>query len=187
MTYFDNDLFIFIIVIDVLFALFIITSIICKMLEISLNESKYELKLLEQIKNIDDNFKKNDNFKFYKNNTDESETYLFISKDGKFVYHELADNYQNLTMLFSSTENNKLNLLIHLDLHSRRLIKVRSTDINYFVNKFDEFGINMNSLQSVNELSNMSKYKFKISDKLASELLVKMRNDLKIIQKSISE
>lgn len=187
MTYFDNDLFIFIIIIDVLFALFIITSIICKILEISLDETKCDLELLDQIKNIDSIFKKNDNFKFYKNNTDESETYLFISKDNKFAYHEMADKYHNLTMLFTSVENSKLMLLIHLDLHSRRLIKIRSTDINYFVNKFDEFGINMDSLQKLNMLSNISKYKFRISDKLASKLLSRMRNDLKLFKEICTE
>lgn len=171
-----------------LFAIFLALSTIIEVLQISLDETKCKLGILEQIKDIDSIFKKIDNFKFYKNSTDETEMYLFISNDQKFVYHEFADEQSRITMIFSSLEDINLSLIIHIDLNSKKWIRVRSTtDINYFINKFNEFGINMDSLQQIHTLPMLIKRKFELSDKLTSELLLRMSGNLKSFHKMMSK
>lgn len=183
-----NDLYNLIIAIDILFAIFLTLSTIIEVLQISLDETKCKLGILEQIKDIDSIFKKMDNFKFYKNSTDETEMYLFISNDQKFVYHEFADEQSRITMIFSSLEDINLSLIIHIDLNSKKWIRVRSTtDINYFINKFNEFGINMDALQQIHTLPMLIKRKFELSDKLTSELLLRMSGDLKSFHKMMSK
>lgn len=187
-NYFNNDSYALIMAIDILFIIFFVTSIIVELLQIFLDESKCRLGILEQIQGIDDIFKKMDNFKFYKNTTDETEMHLFISNDQKFLYHEFADKQSRLTMVFSSLEDTKLSLIIHIDLNSRKIIRVRSTtDMNYFINKFNEFGINMDALQQIYTLPMLVKRKFELSDKLASELLLRMSSDLKSFHKMMSK
>lgn len=186
--YFNNNLYTSIMIIDVLFIIFFAISIIIELLQIYLDEIKFRLAILEQIKDVDDTFMKNNNFKFYKTNTDETETYLFISNDQKFAYHEFADEQSRITMIFSSLEDTMLSLIIHIDLNSKKLIRVRSTtDMNYFINKFNEFGINMDVLQQMHTLPMLVKRKFELSDKLTSELLSRMSSDLKSFRKMMSE
>lgn len=187
-NYFNNDLYIFIMIIDILFIIFFVLNIIIELLQRSLDETEFRLEILEQIKDVDDAFKKNNNFEFYKTNTDETETYLFISNDQKFAYHEFADEQSRITMIFSSLEDTMVSLIIHIDLNSKKLIRVRSTtDMNYFISKFNEFGINMDTLQQMHTLPMLVKRKFELSDKLTSELLSKMRSDLKSFRKMMSE
>lgn len=187
-NYFNNDTYVLIMAIDILFIIFFTLSIIIELLQRSLDEIKCRLEILEQIKDVDDAFKKNNNFKFYKTNTDETETYLFISNDQKFAYHEFADEQSRITMIFSSLENTDLVLIIHLDLNSKKIIRVRSTtDMNYFINKFNEFGINMDALQQIHTLPMLVKRKFELSDKLTSELLLRMSSDLESFRKMMSE
>lgn len=186
--YFNNDLYTSIMIIDVLFIIFFAISIINELLQIYLDEIKFRLAILEQIKDVDDAFMKNNNFKFYKTNTDETETYLFISNDQKFTYREFADEQSRITMIFSSLEDTRLSLIIHIDLNSKKLIRVRSTtDMNYFINKFNEFGINMDVLQQIHTLPMLVKRKFELSNKLTSELLSRMSSDLKSFRKMMSE
>lgn len=186
-NYFNNDLYTWIMAIDILFIVFFMLSIAIELLQRSLDETKFKLEILEQIKDIDDIFKKNDNFKFYKTNTDETETYLFISNDHKFAYHELADERSRITMVFSPLENADLSVIIHLDLKSRKMLRIRSTDLNYCVNKLNEYGINMDALLQINTLPRLTKRKFKLSDKLTSELLSRMISDLKSFYKTLSK
>lgn len=183
-NYFNNDLYIFIMIIDILFIIFFVLNIIIELLQRSLDETEFRLEILEQIKDVDDAFKKNNNFKFYKTNTDETETYLFISNDQKFVYHEFADEQSRITMIFSSLEDTMVSLIIHIDLNSKKVIRMQSIDINYCVNKLNEFGINMNALLQINTLPTLTKLKFKLSDKLASKLLSRMMSDLKSFYKT---
>lgn len=187
-NYFNNNAYALITAIDILFIIFFVLSIIIELLQRSLDEIKFRLEILEQIRDVDDAFKKNNNFEFYKTNTDETETYLFISNDQKFVYHEFADGQSRITMIFSSLEDTRLSLIIHIDLNSKKLIRVRSTtDMNYFINKFNEFGINMDALQQIYTLPTLIKRKFELSDKLTSELLSRMSNDLKSFRKMMGE
>ena len=156
-----NALYNLIIAIDILFIIFFALSIMVELLQIYLDETKWRIRILEQIQDIDDIFKKMDNFKFYKNTTDETVMYLFISNDQKFVYHEFAVKQSRVTMVFSSLEDINLSLIIHIDLNSKKIIRVRSTtDINYFINKFNEFGINMDALQQIHTLPMLVKRKF---------------------------
>lgn len=183
-----NDLYNLIMAIDILFIIFFVLSIMIELLQISLDETKCRLRILEQIQGIDDIFKKMDNFKFYKNTTDETEMHLFISNDQKFVYHEFAVKQSRVTMVFSSLEDINLLLIIHIDLNSKKIIRVRSTtDINYFINKFNEFGINMDALQQIHTLPMLIRRKFELSDKLISELLLRMSGDLKSFHKMMSK
>lgn len=178
-----NDLYNLIIAIDILFAIFLALSTIIEVLQISLDETKCKLGILEQIKDVDDAFKKNDNFKFFKRNTEERETYLFISSDKKFIYHEVADNMSNITMLFSTSDNKDF-LLIHLNLHSKRFIRIRSTNINYFIDKLNDYNINLNAISLIYDLPKLSKYKFRIPDKYVSEILSVMIKDLESFRKN---
>lgn len=177
-NYFDNNTYALIMAIDILFIIFFVTSIIVELLQIFLDESKCRLKILEQIVDVDGAFKKNNNFKFYKTNTDETETYLFISNDKKFAYHEFAEKQSRVTMV---------SLIIHIDLNSKKVIRIQSTDINYCVNKLNEYGINMDALLQINTLPTLTKLKFKLSDKLTSELLSRMSSDLESFRKMMSE
>lgn len=186
-NYFDNNTYALIMAIDILFIIFFVTSIIVELLQIFLDESKCRLKILEQIVDVDGAFKKNNNFKFYKTNTDETETYLFISNDKKFVYHEFAEKQSRVTMIFSSLEDTMVSLIIHIDLNSKKLIRIQSTDINYCVNKLNEYDINMDALLQINTLPTLTKLKFKLSDKLTSELLSRMSSDLESFRKMMSE
>ena len=104
------------------------------------------------------------------------------------AYHEFADEQSRITMIFSSLEDTMLSLIIHIDLNSKKLIRVRSTtDMNYFINKFNEFGINMDVLQQMHTLPMLVKRKFELSDKLTSELLLRMSGDLKSFHKMMSK
>ena len=186
-NYFNNYLYTWIMIIDILFVVFFALSIIIELLQRSLDETEFRLEILEQIKDVDDAFKKNNNFKFYKTNTDETETYLFISNDYKFTYHELVDEQSRITMVFSSLEDTNLSLIIHLDFKSRKPIRIRSIDTNYCVNKLNEYGINMDALPQMDTLPALTKRKFELSDKLTSELLSRMRSDLKPFYKTMSK
>lgn len=187
-NYFDNNTYTLIMAIDILFIIFFVTSIIVELLQIFLDESKCRLRILEQIQDVDGIFKKMNNFKFYKNSTDKTEMYLFISNDQKFVYHEFADKQSRVTMIFSSLEDTMPSLIIHIDLNSKKVIRVRSTtDMNYFINKLNGYGVNMDALLQINTLPTLTKLKFKLSDKLTSELLSRMSSDLKSFLKTMSE
>lgn len=183
-NYFNNDTYTLIMAIDILFIVFFVLSIIIELLQRSLDETEFRLEILEQIIGVDDAFKKNDNFKFYKTNTDETETYLFISNDKKFAYHEFAEKQSRVTMIFSSLEDTMVSLIIHIDLNSKKVIRIQSIDINYCVNKLNGYAINMDALLQINTLPTLTKLKFKLSDKLAYELLSRMTSDLKSFYKT---
>ena len=111
----------------------------------------------------------------------------FISNDKKFAYHEFAEKQSRVTMIFSSLEDTMVSLIIHIDLNSKKVIRIQSTDINYCVNKLNEYGINMDALLQINTLPTLTKLKFKLSDKLTSELLSRMSSDLESFRKMMSE
>ena len=185
MTYFDNNLYDLIILVDILFVISIIVTIINKLIDRSLNVSNYLLKLIDQIKPVDDIFLKNKNFKYANTIKETEETRFFVTKDNTFSYHEVATK-SDLTMIFSDPKSKGI-LIIYISLHRYRIIRYNCTDVDYFVNLLKEFGVNMDVLQQIERSNKYTKKKFKLSDSSASRILVKMRENVIEFRKAISE
>lgn len=185
MTYFDNNLYNLIILVDILFVILSITIIFIKLIERSLNVSNYLIKLLDQIVPIDNIFLKNKDLKHAKTIKETEESCLFVAKDGTFAYHEVATD-SNLTMMFLDNKNNDF-LIIYISLRRYRIIRYNCTNVNYFVNLLKEFGVNMDVLQQIEMSNKYIKKKFKLSDSSVSKILVKMRDNAIEFRKVISE